>query len=80
VLHDLVKDLVPSSPSSLHKVSSGNPYPIIDYITCANFSKAHRSYLATLIKIIDPRHFHEAFKDSRWREAMENKIEALECN
>ena len=44
------------------------------------FPDAHRYYLATITKIMEPRFFHEAVKDPKWREAMAKEIEALELN
>ena len=71
----------PSSNASLvQKASSGNPYPIANYVTCNNFSSAHRNYLAAITKIVEPRTFQEAVKDPNWRMAMAKEIEALELN
>jgi len=66
--------------SSLPKVSSGKPYPIAYYVTCDKFSTTHRNYLAAISKIIEPRFFHEAVQDPKWREAIANEIQALEEN
>ena len=70
----------PPSSNPLQKASSGKPYPVANYITCAKFSTAHRNYLAAITKIVEPRYFHEAVKDIKWREAMAKEIEALELN
>ena len=40
----------------------------------------HKNYLAAITKIMEPRYFHEAVKDVKWREAMAKEIEALEIN
>ena len=40
----------------------------------------HRCYLATIDKIANPRFFHEAIKDPKWRESMAKEIESLEEN
>ena len=74
----------PMDPSSTahppKKVSSGKSYPIANYVTCKRFSENHKSYMAAITKIIEPRYFHEAVKDPKWREAMSKEIEALELN
>ena len=51
-----------------------------NYVACANFSNAHRNYLATVTKIVKLKYFYEAAKDEKWREAMAKEIEALELN
>jgi len=61
-------------------VFSDKPYPIINYVTCDSFSNAHRNYLATITKVVEPRYFHEAVKDVKWRDAMTKEIEAFEMN
>jgi len=73
-----VKD--PPLASSPPNGSSGNPYPLVHYITCNNFSASHRAFLATITKIVEPRHYQEAVKDPRWRQAMTEEINALEEN
>ena len=69
-----------SSATLIQKASSGKPYPIANYVTCNNFSDAHRYYLATITKIMEPSFFHEEVKDPKWRKAMAKEIEALELN
>ena len=63
-----------------NKVSSGKSYPIANYVTCKRFSEAHKNYLAAITKIIEPRYFHEAVRNPKWREVMSREIEALELN
>ena len=55
-----------SNASPVQKASSGKSYPITNYVTCNNFSSVHRSYLATITKIVEPRTFQEAVKDPNW--------------
>jgi len=44
---------------------SGKPYPLANYIMCSNFSYAHRYYQVVITKVVEPRFFHEAVKDSK---------------
>ena len=53
-------------------------YPIVNYVTCANFSDSHNAFLAAIVKIVEPRFYREAAKDSKWKAAMEEEIRALE--
>jgi len=70
----------PPLSSSLLNDSSGNPYPLVHYITCNNFSTSHSAFLTTITKIVKPRHYKDAIKDPRWRQAMTEEIYALEDN
>ena len=71
----------PSSMTSPNqKASPGKLYHIVNYINCENFSNAHRNYLAAITKVVEPRYFHEAVRNTHWREAMAKGMEALELN
>ena len=70
-----------SSPSSLlPSASSGTSYPIAHFVNCANFSIRHRVFLAAVTAGHEPRSFHEAVKDARWRDAMQHELHAFESN
>ena len=60
------------------KGSSGMAYPMINYVTCTNFSEKYQKFLAAITKIVEPVFYHEAAKDPLWREAMKEEIQALE--
>jgi len=45
----------------LQQECSGTPYPLVNYITCN--PNTHRAFLAAIIKIVEPRYYHEAAKD-----------------
>ena len=36
--------------------------------------------MASVVKVVEPRFFHEAVKDPNYREAMSKEINALEVN
>jgi len=63
----------PSSTCSFQKVSSGKPYPITHYVTCDNFSPAHKTYLAAISKIVEPKYFHQAVTDPNLTNLMATK-------
>ena len=64
----------------LQKDDSGTPYPITNYVIFANFSVLHHKFLRVITKVTEPKHYYEAVKDLRWRDAMKVKIQALEKN
>ncbi|KAK9190783.1 hypothetical protein WN943_019393 [Citrus x changshan-huyou] len=73
-----VIDLASLSPAP--PLSSSTPYPIANFVTCANFSANHSRFLAAITTLTEPTRYSEAVKDPRWREAMAKEIDALEQN
>ena len=69
-----------SIAAPLQKGSSDTHYPIIHYVTCANFSPSHQKFTVAITKSIEPRFYHEAVTDTQWRKAMAVEIQALEAN
>ncbi|XP_074271447.1 uncharacterized protein LOC141595383 [Silene latifolia] len=67
-----------SSPDSPR--SSGTPYDLANYLTCTNFSRNHRVFLADISNGVEPPSFRVAINDPRWCKAMEAEITALENN
>ncbi|XP_074301226.1 uncharacterized protein LOC141632589 [Silene latifolia] len=67
-----------SSPDSPR--SSGTPYALANYLTCTNFSRNHRVFLAAISNVVEPPSFRVAINDPRWCKAMEAEITALENN
>jgi len=45
-----------------------------------NFLFLIKNFLVVITKLIEPRHYHEAMKDPRWREATIEEIQALKKN
>ena len=52
-------------------------YPLKNYITFTKFSSSHQQFLAAITRVMEPRFYHEAVKDERWRKAMVDEISAL---
>jgi len=70
----------PHSATSFQHGSSGAPYPIVNFVTCSNFSSSHQIFLAAITKIVEPKYYHEAVKAPLWQKAMAKEIQALEEN
>jgi len=62
--------------SAQDKVSSGKPYHIANYVTCDRFSNAHRSYLATISKVVEHRFFMRQLKTKNGRKQRRNKLKS----
>lgn len=73
-----VRKLSPSGSeclSTLHQSSC-----IAHFVNCHRFSTGHRSFLAAVTAITEPRSFKQAMKDPDSREVMEKEIQASEDN
>nr|GEU33295.1 putative reverse transcriptase domain-containing protein [Tanacetum cinerariifolium] len=55
-------------------------HPLSNFVTYNHFSNAHKAFLAAIDSNDEPKYFHQAIKDDRWKEAMKNEIQALERN
>ncbi|OIT22825.1 hypothetical protein A4A49_64098, partial [Nicotiana attenuata] len=55
-------------------------YPISSVLYYTGLSTSYQSYIAKSSIEVEPRNYHEAAKDSRWRDAMKAEIQALEAN
>lgn len=66
------------SPTS--STSSSTRFPIAHYSTYNNFSDGHRKFLASVTTNVEPMSYKEAIVQARWRQAMQQKVEALERN
>lgn len=66
------------SPTPQHQLKVR--YPIANYANCDRFSLQHCKFIAAVTADKEPMLFAEAVKDSRWRLAMQEEIQALEDN
>lgn len=53
---------------------------IANYVTCNNFTLAHRNLLAAVTTGVEPTTFRDAVKEACWREAMNKEIDTLVKN
>lgn len=75
-------DLPPSlqhPQSTAHSVTS-QVYPLSNYVAYDKFTDTHKAFLAAITSYDEPKHFNQAVKNPKWREAMQNEINALEKN
>lgn len=78
VTHTIVKEKSPSSSSPSTSASSGTPYPITHFVNCDRFSNNHKRYIAAITAGDPPKNFKEAMMHEGWRNAMAEKIKALQ--
>ncbi|XP_074287929.1 uncharacterized protein LOC141613093 [Silene latifolia] len=71
---------VPPNPSPTPASVTGTSYPIANYVNCQKISSAHQHFLAAITNDTEPTSFKEAIRDSKWKKAMEEEIDALETN
>ncbi|XP_076888387.1 uncharacterized protein LOC143538804 [Bidens hawaiensis] len=80
------KDFVVHLPSSVDHArsaptqASSTVHPLINFVSYNNFSNAHKAFLAAIDSIDEPKFFHRAMKNDKWKEAMQKEIRALEEN
>ncbi|KAM0058456.1 putative RNA-directed DNA polymerase [Helianthus debilis subsp. tardiflorus] len=81
-LKDFVVNLPPSvdrtHPASTQDAST--VHPSTHYISYKNFTHAHKLFLAAITTNVEPKNFKQAMQDSKWVEAMQREIQALEKN
>ena len=64
--------------SSTHP--SGTKYPLSNYIDSSQLSPSYAHFCSLLTSIPEPRFYHEAIKDPKWKDAMNAEIAALVSN
>lgn len=62
------------------KAMTNVSYSISAYLIYEAISPAHHVYLSSLSNIHEPKFYQEAIQDSRWIEAMNSELQALELN
>lgn len=60
--------------------TSGTRYPLHNYLSTNRFSPRYEAFIAALTEDAEPSTFAQAMRDTRWREAMQLEIKALEDN
>lgn len=75
---DLSKSIDHSQP--ITNLGTSEVYPLAHFVSYNKFLDAHRAFLAAITLQDEPKYFHQAIKDKRWREAMKKEIRALEEN
>lgn len=71
-LKDFVVQLPPSVDHAQTPPSqdSSTVHPLSNYVSYEKFSKSHKAFLAAIDSNDEPKFFHQAVKDERWKEAM----------
>ncbi|KAL2941800.1 Retrovirus-related Pol polyprotein from transposon TNT 1-94 [Bienertia sinuspersici] len=75
-----------SPPISLRKSQRSHTQPayLSDYVcnivTFSNLSTAHKAFITKTENLVEPLTYSEAIKDSRWVEAMNKELKALQDN
>ncbi|GJZ72106.1 putative RNA-directed DNA polymerase [Tanacetum coccineum] len=59
---------------------SSTVHPLSNFVSYKKFTTAHKAFLAAIDTNNEPKFFHQAVKDDRWKEAMKKEIQALKEN
>ena len=55
-------------------------YPLANYLSFEHFSPSHKAFLVKLNTIVIPTTHSEALSNKKWKQAMNEEMEALEKN
>ena len=69
-----------NNKSGLTTINLGTKYPISNYIDSSLLSSSYANFCSLITSIPEPRFYHEAVKDSKWKEAMNAEIAPLVSN
>ncbi|GMH16026.1 hypothetical protein Nepgr_017867 [Nepenthes gracilis] len=70
-----------TSPTRLSpQTTSGKQYPIKNHISYQKLSPTFRHFSATITSHSEPQTYAQAIRNEKWREAIENELNALEQN
>ncbi|XP_076916331.1 uncharacterized protein LOC143575998 [Bidens hawaiensis] len=79
-LDDFIVKLTPPVDHACTSPNSSTVHPLTNFVSYTKFSKSHKAFLAAIDSNDEPKHFHQAIKDVKWKEAMKKEIRALEEN
>ncbi|KAD4887930.1 hypothetical protein E3N88_20003 [Mikania micrantha] len=81
-LNDYFVQLPPSVDHAQTSPTQGSStvHPLSNFVLYKHFSETHKAFLAAIDSNDEPKYFHQAVKDIKWKEAMKNEIQALEKN
>ena len=68
------------SPSLLPGPTTGIRYPLANYVSYHCYQPAHRSFIAQISQVTEPRNYSEAVIHPEWQEAMLSELQALQVN
>ena len=82
ILDDFIVNLPPSldTTHSAPTQTSSTVHSMSNFVSYEHFSNSHRAFLAAINSTNEPKFFHQAVKDERWKEPMRKEIQALEEN
>lgn len=55
-------------------------HSLTNYVSYTKFLNTHKAFLLTINYNDEPKHFHQAINDERWKEAIKREMCALEEN
>ncbi|XP_075486487.1 uncharacterized protein LOC142526104 [Primulina tabacum] len=67
-------------PTLPHSHLAKSNYLISNFLSYSRFHPAYQSFLSSISSEKEPKYYHEAMTDPRWRKAMDLEITALESN
>ena len=74
------QELSPSNCAPRRQHLPGIPYPISHYASCDKFSSPHKKFHAVITSGHEPMTYSDVATDERWRDVMQQEINALEDN
>nr|XP_023873300.1 uncharacterized protein LOC111985884 [Quercus suber] len=69
-----------NNKSGTSTINPGTKYPLSNYIDSSLLSSLYANFCSLITSIPEPRFYHEAIKDPKWKEVMNAEIAALVSN